>query len=256
MAEREAVSREHICTGLEELGVRPGDLLLVHSSLSSFGRVEGGARTVIEALLQTVGPQGTVMVPTLTFQILQERPYRFSVRETPSSSGRVTEVLRQHPQAHRSCHPVSSAAAVGRRAEQLTRDHLDTPCGLTSPYYRLAELGGKVVFFGVSMAANSLFHCAEEIAEPPYLGYVAIPEAQVILPDGGTLAVTARRYDCADRGIRRYLANMEPIFRAQGLLDQRFIGTSRTVVMDGWAGIECSVQLLHDDPAYLLTEKA
>ena len=60
------VHKEDIVRGLGELGLRPGDVVLVHSSLSSFGYVEGGADAVIDALLDAVGPEGTVMVPTLT----------------------------------------------------------------------------------------------------------------------------------------------------------------------------------------------
>jgi aminoglycoside 3-N-acetyltransferase len=61
-----SVGKGDIVDGLRNLGVRPGDKLLVHSSLSSFGHVEGGAEAVIDALIEAVSPGGTVLVPTLT----------------------------------------------------------------------------------------------------------------------------------------------------------------------------------------------
>ncbi|MBS7633995.1 AAC(3) family N-acetyltransferase [Candidatus Bathyarchaeota archaeon] len=50
--------------GLQQLGPKKGDIVIVHSSLSSFGFVEGGAETVIDVLLETVSEEGTVIMPT------------------------------------------------------------------------------------------------------------------------------------------------------------------------------------------------
>ena len=147
------VDRATILSGLRDVGVTSGDVLLVHSSLRSFGYVTGGAETVIDALLESVGDGGTLLVPTLTFSVLKTWPHHFSIRKTPSTSGRITETLRLRAQALRSRHPVSSAAAIGPQAAYLTADHRDTPCGPDSPYYRLYELGGKVVFFGATLGS-------------------------------------------------------------------------------------------------------
>ena len=253
MADSLKVTRADITSGLLELGVERADLLLAHSSLSSFGRVDGGADAVIDGMLEAVGPEGTVMVPTLTFQVLKQTPVRFSVRETPSTSGKITEVFRLRPEARRSLHPVSSAAAIGSRAEYLTEDHSDTPCDAKSPYYRLAELGGKVVFFGVSLGSNSLFHCAEDIVQPDYLGYATV-DAEVIRGDGSAAQVIARRYDCADRGVRRHLANMEPVLLDEGLLHRTQIGNCRTYVVDGKENIGNCARVLRERPEYVLEE--
>ena len=246
------VTKAHIRAGLHELGVVPGDHLLIHSSLRSFGYVEGGADAVIDALLEAVGESGTVLVPTLTFSILRSYPHEYSVRRTPSSSGRITETLRQRDGALRSRHPVSSAAAIGAQAAFLTAAHRDTPCGPDSPYFRLYELGGKVVFFGASLGSNSVFHCAEEIECPAYLGFATIRDAIVEDGDGRRHTVTARRYDCADRGIRRHLGNMEPIFLQRDLLRRAIIGRSRTYVISARDNVEVSCEILAENPDYIL----
>lgn len=248
-----SVDKNQIRAGLQELGVGTGDLLLVHSSLRSFGYVEGGADTVIDALLETVGDSGTVLVPTLTFTILKSWPHLFSVSKTPSSTGRITETLRQRKEALRSGHPVSSAAAIGSQAAYLTAAHRDTPCGPDSPYFRLYELGGKVVFFGASLGSNSVFHCAEEIVCPAYLGYATIADAIVEDMNGRRRTVTARRYDCFDRGIRRHLGNMEPIFRERGLLQRAVIGESRTYVINARENVGVSCEILAENPDYILS---
>ncbi len=246
------VDKRRIMAGLRELGVVPGDHLLVHSSLRSFGYVAGGADTVVDALLETVSESGTVLVPTLTFSILKSYPHVFSVERTPSSTGRITETLRQRKGALRSAHPVSSAAAIGSQAAFLTAAHRDTPCGPDSPYFRLYELGGKVVFFGASLGSNSVFHCAEEIASPAYLGFATIEDAIVEHMDGRRHTVTARRYDCSDRGISRHLGNMEPIFLERDLLRRATIGRSRTYVINARDNVEVSCEILAEDPGYIL----
>lgn len=246
------VAKTHIRAGLQELGVVSGDHLLVHSSLRSFGYVQGGAAAVIDALLETVGENGTVLVPTLTFSVLKSWPHLFSVNKTPSSSGRITETLRQRKEALRSGHPVSSAAAIGSQAAYLTADHRDTPCGPDSPYFRLYELGGKVVFFGASLGSNSVFHCAEEIASPDYLGFARIENAIVEDLNGRRRTVTARRYDCFDRGVRRHLGNMEPVFLSRGLLQRTLIGESRTYVINARENVDVSCEILAENPDYIL----
>lgn len=247
------VTKAHIRAGLQELGVVSGDLLLVHSSLRSFGYVEGGADAVVDALLETVGDSGTVLVPTLTFTVLKSWPHLFSVGRTPSSTGRITETLRQRKNALRSHHPVSSAAAIGSHAAHLTAEHWDTPCGPDSPYHRLYECGGKVVFFGASLGSNSVFHCAEEIACPTYLGFATIEDAIVEDMDGRRRTVTARRYDCIDRGIRRHLGNMEPVFLERGVLERTTIGESRTYVINARKNVEVSCEILAENPGYILS---
>ncbi len=247
------VDKATIRAGLEELGIVPGDVLLVHSSLRSFGYVTGGASTVIDALLETVGDSGTILVPTLTFSVLKSSPRYFSVTRTPSSSGKITEAFRRRPGAHRSRHPVSSAAAIGPQAGFLTSDHRDTPCGPDSPYHRLYALGGKVVFFGASLGSNTLFHCAEEITAPAYLGYATIASAIVEDAGGRRHTVSARRYDCFDRGVIRYLANMEPVFRARGLLRCVTIGQSRTCLIPAQDNVGVSCEILAEDPDYILS---
>lgn len=246
------VDKNMIRSGLSDLGVTPGDALLVHSSLRSFGYVDGGADTVIDALLETVGDDGTIVVPTLTFSVLRTKPHLFSVGKTPSTTGLITETLRLRQEAVRSRHPVSSAAAIGADAAYVTADHCDTPCGPGSPYYRLYELSGKVVFFGASLGSNSVFHCAEEIVHPAYLGFATIEDAIVEDSNGRKETVTTRRYDCFDRGVVRRLGNMEPVFLDRGILQRTVIGQSRTHIIDAKANVAVSCEVLETNPDYIL----
>ena len=65
---------DDLLTQLRSLGVVAGDRLVVHARLISFGQIEGGAATVFAALMEAIGPQGTLVVPTYT---LARGPTRF-----------------------------------------------------------------------------------------------------------------------------------------------------------------------------------
>jgi aminoglycoside 3-N-acetyltransferase len=154
------ITRTDLVAGLRCLGLAPGDLVQVHASLSAFGHVAGGADAVVDALLEAVGPTGTVMMPTFNHGAAD----LFDLRTTPSINGAVTEALRGRPLAHRSLHPTHSLAAIGPLAELLTRDHLAAGTfGLTSPLGRLAALGGKILLLGVGMNVNTMAHIGETL---------------------------------------------------------------------------------------------
>lgn len=148
-----------------KLGLRQGDCFILHSSLRSIGYIEGGADIVIDAILEVVGPKGTLMVPTFT-----PRCSLFDVCKTPSEMGLITETLRRRPQAFRSWHPTHSVAAIGYSAEDLTRNHLKhRALGKGSPIDRLAKMGGYVLLLGVGHDVNSTIHVGEAWAEVGYI---------------------------------------------------------------------------------------
>ena len=146
------------------LGLPRGASVLVHSSLKSLGWVEGGAEAVVQALVDAVGPEGTVMVPNLPFRgslsnYLKDEP-TFDVRKTPSRMGAITEALRKRPDARRSLHSSHAAAVVGRLQEFMTADHEKclTTCGEFSPYYKNAHRDdGYVLMIGVTLRNMTTF---------------------------------------------------------------------------------------------------
>ncbi|MFZ4507513.1 MAG: AAC(3) family N-acetyltransferase [Fimbriimonas sp.] len=167
------VRHRQLADDLRSLGITPGTSLLVHSSLSSLGQVEGGAATVVNALLDAVGPTGNLMFPTLTGQAHHslERPPEFDSRNSPAWTGAIPEAARRAPGALRSLHPTHSVVCFGPDSKWLTKGHLrsESPCDRQSPYGRLADIGGRILFIGVGLQANTSFHHLEELAEVPYV---------------------------------------------------------------------------------------
>jgi len=172
------VTSADLLAGLARLGVRAGERVLVHASLSRFGRVRGGATTVVDALLEAVGPSGTLLAPAFTFHnIKAERPF-LDMRATPSGMGAIPEEVRRRAGAHRSAHLTHSVAAVGPAAAEFTREHSLTPCGEASAFWKLIRRGGpggpgggSVVLLGVPLNVVTLFHAVEERLGVPYMGF-------------------------------------------------------------------------------------
>ncbi|KAE9371828.1 aminoglycoside acetyltransferase [Stipitochalara longipes BDJ] len=164
-----------------ELGVNHGDTLLVHSSLSSLGWVNGGAEAVVLALLDVLGDKGTLVVPTHSSDnsdpahwqhppvpeewkpIIRETMLPYSPRTTRTAlMGVIAETVRTWPGAIRSAHPQTSFAAVGLKAEPLMADHaLDCALGEQSPIAKLETVDSRVLLLGVGFDCCTAFHLAE-----------------------------------------------------------------------------------------------
>jgi aminoglycoside 3-N-acetyltransferase len=158
---------------------------MVHCRMSALGLVVGGAETVVRALLDALGPDGTLMAytgwqdaPPDDLDALEEETRRIYIEEHPAydprvalsrrDHGRVPEALRTWPRARHSGHSEAGVAAVGPLAEVLTARHpYDDAYGAGTPYARLVELGGRVVVLGAPLDTVTLVHHAEAVAEVP-----------------------------------------------------------------------------------------
>lgn len=185
--ERKIVIKQDILDALAKVGVAQGQTVMVHASLSKLGFVCGGAQPVIEALLESVGAEGTVMMPTQSWknldptcgvhweepeawwQIIRDNWPAYNKHITPTNTmGAVAEMFRTWPGAVRSDHPARSVAAYGKYAEYLTKDHdLSNIFGENSPIGKLYELDGYVLLIGVGYDKNTSLHLADVRAEYP-----------------------------------------------------------------------------------------
>ena len=249
------VNQKDIAEGLRKLPLPEEPLILVHSSLKAFGYVEGGAQAVINALMDICGSKGTLAMPTLSFKSVNEEVPCFDVKETPSDTGHITEVFRKMPGVKRSMHIFSSLAACGYNADYLTDWHNDTPCSPGSPYGKIIELKGVSLFLGAGIASNTLFHCAEEYINLPYMRYKIIKNAKVTDSEGRVRIADFRRYDCWQTGIIRKLDRMEEIFREKNVLYETQIGNSRVILIKAEDNFRISCEILKDNPDYILEKQ-
>jgi aminoglycoside 3-N-acetyltransferase len=168
--EHEAILRK-IIAGLKSLGVESGDALMMHASLRSIGKIEGGAETLIQGLMSALGSDGTLLMPALSYKTVTPEQPVFDVRETPSCVGALTEYFRTREGTMRSLHPTHSVCAVGHQAKEILADHIKdtTPCGPHSPFSKLPACNGKVLMIGCGLKPNTSMHAIEEKAGVDYV---------------------------------------------------------------------------------------
>ena len=179
-----AVSRSRLAADLRRLGVRPGVVLMVHTRMSAIGWVVGGSETVVRALLDVLGPAGTLMAYASWAEhvysaddwpaehrdaYLAEPPvFDPATGAVDPDYGRIPERVRTWPGAERSEHPEAGVVAVGARAGWLTEGQPpDDGYGSESPFARLVAAEGQVLMLGAPLDTVTLFHHAEAIARVP-----------------------------------------------------------------------------------------
>jgi aminoglycoside 3-N-acetyltransferase len=163
----DAITREAVAAALSAAGLREGDGVFVHGSLSRFGHIEGGPETVLAALEDVLGPEGLIVMPTFplvggTEEYLAGDPV-FDVGRTPSTMGALSERFRVSPGTVRSLHPTHPVSARGPGAEELVAGHADasTPFGDGTPFARMIERGAVQVWFGVDLRIFTIYHAFE-----------------------------------------------------------------------------------------------
>lgn len=234
------IDRGDLLAGLRGLGLEAGDHVIVHSSLSSLGHVDGGADTVVDALLDAVRPGGTVAVPTFT---RYDEPY--DPATSPSTTGAVTEAFREREAAVRSPHPTKSITAIGPDAENLLVDHdPSNSLGPGSPLHRLLERDGKILLLGVDHTANSAIHIAERLAGVPYRDQTTTVET---VAGDAVETVEVNRVHCA-----RGFEVVHPLLVTAGAASTGQIGEADARLLDGPALLASTVELLTTEPGALL----
>lgn len=245
---RSELSRAALADDLRALGISEGSRLVVHSSLRSLGRVEGGADTVVDCLLEAVGGDGLVAVPTFTYTTC-----RFEPERTPGRTGAVADALRRRTEARRSLHPFHSVGAIGRGAEALLAGHGDLAgTAVRSPLGRLSASGGLVLLLGVGHVANTTVHVGEFRAEAPYLDIPFDPtwprSAEIVAGDGSLRAVEYDQFP----GCSRAFGALEHDLRRRGAVRDGRVGRASAQLVAGADVVAATVELLGRDPGALL----
>ncbi len=225
------MDKNEIAAGLRRLGLKKGDAVLLHSSLISLGYVEGGPDAVIDAFLETLGPNGTLMVPVF------------------GALGILTETLKKRPGAVISPCPRGTVAALGPAAEELCRDHwrADTVHGTDTPYTRLASLGGYICLLGVDQARNTTLHSVGALLELPYLGNST---ASFKTPTGEAVTKTWQHYP----GPHRDFIGLDHYFREAGVLKSGRIGNAEVRLIKSQDLLDIALKLGRANPAFVLCD--
>lgn len=257
-------TRKELAAHLREIGITPGMAVLAHTSLRAVGPMEDGAATLLAAFRDTLGPEGTLLVPTFTDFVIDPAEWRkppqtpeelerlraeaplFDRERTPADvrwMGVFPEFVRRQPDALRSDHPALSFAAIGKDADFLTRQApFHFPLGSESPLARLHQCDGSVLLIGVGHDVNSSLHLAEVWAEAPYI------QRSTNVKTGPDHWTTLRGSpECSDG-----FPKIEPMLRQARLLQRGQIGNAPSQRMRQRELVSMAIALLKGDSAGLL----
>ncbi|MFV0255273.1 MAG: aminoglycoside N(3)-acetyltransferase [Erysipelotrichaceae bacterium] len=182
---QELVLKADIVKELRQLGINEGDVIEVHSSLSQFGYVVGGGLSVVEALMETVGPEGTIVMafhnsnnsepakwcnPPVALDLIDtirdNIPAYHPKITTLTKMGAVVECFRHLDNVSYSDHPTFPLIAWGKYADVIVANQsINFPMGDNSPLERLYDLDTKIVLLGVSYDNCTGMHLAEYMSK-------------------------------------------------------------------------------------------
>jgi aminoglycoside 3-N-acetyltransferase len=262
------ITKSRLVSDLKKLGIKPGDTIMLHASVKSIGWIVGGPDVVIQALLEVLGKEGTLMM----YVGWEDSPYNLAewprkwqkayLEECPpfnpatSRAHRrwsiLTEYLRTWRGAHRSANPEASCAAVGAKAKWLTENHpLQYGYGPGSPLAKLCEANGKVLLLGAPFSAITLLHYAEHLARIPNKRVVRyrVP----ILQNCKRVWVDVEEFDTCGNVLPDAEENFEAIPREylmSGRGSSGKIGEAQSYLFDAAEFVNFAVQWLEKKYAY------
>jgi aminoglycoside 3-N-acetyltransferase len=243
------ITKQQLIDDFKKIGLKSGDSVLVHSSLSKIGFVEGGPSTIVNALFEVIGAEGTLLFPTFPAKgrnktHLEELPF-FDINNTPSQMGSITEYFRKLDGVYRSFHPTDSVCAKGPLAEYYTNSHFGqlTPYNEHSPFRKLCAKGGKILMLGTTLnGACTNLHTLEDAVEFKYPVYdKTIFEVKMVDETGNEHFMKTKVHN-PDYSAKRNCDALKPLFEKEGVLSNGYVGEARTMLIDANKMLEVMIK--------------
>ena len=249
------VTKKDIIEGLKKLGIKEGDVLFVHSSLSRFGHVEKGATTVIDALTEVVGKKGTLALPSFPAFVggeygIAKAEIVFDVRTSPTAMGIIPQTFWQLPGVKRSLHSTHSVAIMGKEMDWLIEGHekCTCSCGRGTPFYKLCQAKGKILLLGVTHSSNTTLHTVEDCHGAPTRS-TEIFYPKVINYEGEAIAVPLHPHL---PGLSRDYEKMDKICKEKGIQKEVKIGNSLCKLIDAYSLFKIGGDYVKKDLLFLI----
>ncbi|MFC1892143.1 aminoglycoside N(3)-acetyltransferase, partial [Thermodesulfobacteriota bacterium] len=252
---------------LAKVGLCAGMEVMVHSSMRCLGYVVNGALDVIDAILDIIGNDGTLLMPAHTGQLTdpvdwQQPPVPekyvdtirqcmrpFDPKTTPvRNRGLIAQTFLTYPYVFRSSHMLNSVAAKGKMAAFFTEVHdLHASEGMNSPIGRLYEREGYILLIGVGLNSCTAIHLAEFIMDVYYLRDSQL-KVLIKADDGINKFVRLERYPSTSDFFNKLL----PELRNRNMLKEVAFGSGRLSLLPVKELVELAMESLHVDQDYFL----
>lgn len=240
---------------LWQMGLLPKDTVLLHSSMKAIGEVEGGADTVLDALMEYFS-EGLLLLPTHTWAQMGAAHPLFDPLTEESCVGLLTNLFRKREGVVRSLHPTHSLAGYGKHASEYLsgEEYCNTPCTPGGCYDRLKEVGGRILLAGVGHERNTYIHSVEEVLNVPNRLTDKPMEFYVKLPDGQNRKVYMRRhYNEMQPHISEDFVKLEQAFYDKKAAKKVRFGNADSILCDARGVFEITRHVLAKDPECLVT---
>ncbi|MDG1286930.1 MAG: AAC(3) family N-acetyltransferase [Rickettsiales bacterium] len=228
--------------------LKPGDDVLIHSSLSELGHFEQGLPSLIHAMRNAVTAEGTIVMMTATRSFAKTQ--EFSINQ-PSETGILTEEFRKMENVKRSCVPMVSFCAWGARANEYLQQY-HSLLDASSPMVRLLENDAKVMMLGVGYEKATFYHLSEERNKAPYNDY---KEFKGYLVEGETRTPISQRYFVRrDMSVKKDPAAAVKILKERNATTEIALGKGKLCVFKAREFDDCCMQALEENPhAFLIS---
>ncbi|MCF6174516.1 MAG: AAC(3) family N-acetyltransferase [Victivallaceae bacterium] len=225
------MNKSAIKDGLKKLGLKTGDVVLLHSSLPSLGQVDGGGEAVVDAFLEVIGKDGTLVAPVF------------------GKLGILTAVIKNHPEAEVSDCPFGTVAAIGRQAKEFCQNHwqADTVHGENTPYLKIADAGGYICLLGVDQDRNTTMHSVEALLQLPYLQESG---ERTFSTSEGEQCKRWKHYP----GPHRDFINLDSLLLEAEIMKMGRIGNAQVRLIDSRAMLDLCCAVGEEDPAFVLCD--
>ena len=250
------ITRTALVSALETCGLERGDVVLVHSDMFLMGPVEGQQAdhlpTYYRAFWEVLGAEGTLVVPAFFYEYgRSQMPYDISRSPVSSELGAFARYVAGQPEAQRSPNPITALAAVGARADYICGGGTGSAFGVDSPWDRLLQTDGKMVFMGIDLRPMTFIHFVEYVVGVPHMYNKIYP---IPITDNGhpvDLRICSQvRY--LDFGIEHDTPGLTAKFEQAGLLRTTSVGRGVLRCVGTRAAFDFLKEKLKRDFYYLL----
>lgn len=243
-------TKDTLLKQLCDLNIDPKGTLLVHSSMKAIGEVEGGADTVVDALMEYM-KEGLLVLPTHTWAQMSEKYNVFNVINEPSCVGLLTNVFRTRRDVKRSLHPTHSVAAFGKDAEEFIKgeENSHSPCARGGCWEKLLLRKAQILFLGCPLTKNTFLHGVEEWNDIPNR-LTKNPQDFFSIDENGVMHNTYQyRHHCEPPAteVSQYYGKMEPAFLKDEAIYYGVFGDAKCIVGDAVKMAEITSAYLKKD---------
>lgn len=246
------ISKQELIEDIKKVGVKSGDLLHLKVSMRAIGKIDGGPNTLLDALLDIVGPEGTLVsdafISVYPLPLTEEQEIIVADDDTVSYAGAFANAMVKHPKMVRSKHPIQKFVAIGKMAKELCLAHTYKSGGY-DVVYKMAELDAVNLTIGKKVAGVGTTHVAIDI-----LGFKRkqLNMGAMFKDENGEAKLAKVNWNggCA-KGFPKFI----PLYHEKGgVLGYDKIGSANGLYTSMKKTLEIEIETLKDNPQFFLCD--